>query len=137
MSKMKTKEIIICILAIIALIISLSAQVFAAQNLDDLDNEVEEESGQIPDRTGDEEDLDADTDTENDDNKIDNKVDNKIENKVDNKVDNKVENKTNNTANNTAKMPNAGVDYSIVFVIITCGVSTIYAYKKIREYNNF
>lgn len=133
MSKMKTKEIIICILTIIALIISLSAQVFAAQNLGDLDEEVEEESGEIPDRT---EEDDAEN-AEEDDSKIDNKIDNKVDNKIDNKIDNKTNNTSNNTSNNSAKMPNAGVDYSIVFVIITCGVSTIYAYKKIREYNNF
>jgi len=52
-----------------------------------------------------------------------------------------VPNQTNNTINvisnvNTAKdLPDTGVDYSIVFIIAICGVSAMYAYKKIRDYN--
>ena len=50
-------------------------------------------------------------------------------------------NKLNNVVNNKANVSNAtehadaGVDYSIVFIIAVCGVSAIYAYKKIRDYN--
>lgn len=50
---------------------------------------------------------------------------------------------TNNTSNtntsnytNTSSLPKAGVDYSVLFVIVACVVSGIYAYIKIRDYNN-
>lgn len=43
-------------------------------------------------------------------------------------------NKNADTAN-ADEHADAGVDYSIVFIIAICGISTIYAYKKIRAYN--
>lgn len=46
-------------------------------------------------------------------------------------------NNTNKNANasNAEEHADAGVDYSIVFIIAVCGISAIYAYKKIRDYN--
>ena len=44
---------------------------------------------------------------------------------------------TNTNKNNTTAMPNTGVDYSVVFIIAICGISAIYAYKKISDYKNF
>ena len=41
----------------------------------------------------------------------------------------------NVNSNNTTKIPYTGVNYSVVVVIAICGISTIYAYKKIRDYN--
>lgn len=43
----------------------------------------------------------------------------------------------NNNANtaNASEHADAGVDYSIVFIIAICGVSAVYAYRKIRQYN--
>ena len=44
--------------------------------------------------------------------------------------------KTNTKTNNTnTTLPQTGIDSSIVFVIVACGISALYAYKKIRDYN--
>ena len=42
---------------------------------------------------------------------------------------------TTGTTTNT-NLPEAGLDYSILFVIVACVVSGVYAYIKIRYYNN-
>lgn len=118
MSKIKTKELIICIVAVIILMLSIVTDVFAT-NLDELLGNTNKEAEQIPDRTN---------------NTTNNVTNNVTNNKVNNIANNVTKNNTAN--NNTTKIPNAGVDYSIVFVIVVCGVSTIYAYKKIRDYNN-
>lgn len=118
MTKIKTKELIICIVAIMLLVLSIVTDVFAT-SVDELLGNTNNEVEQIPDRT----------------NNVSNNVTNNTANNVMNNITN---NTTNNaTTNNTTKIPNAGVDYSIVFIIVVCGISTIYAYKKIREYNNF
>jgi len=46
---------------------------------------------------------------------------------------------TNNTTNssyNTTNLPKTGIeDYTFIFILITvCGVSAIYAYKKVNDY---
>ena len=51
---------------------------------------------------------------------------------------------TTNTANtnpntsvyNNTNLPKTGVDYSIIFIILACGACGVYAYIKIRDYNN-
>ena len=45
--------------------------------------------------------------------------------------------KTTNTTNETQKLPQTGVteDITVMFFIIVCVVSAIYAYKKIKDYN--
>lgn len=53
-------------------------------------------------------------------------------------------NAVNNPANNTnvsnytnsTKLPQTGIDSSVLFIIAIFAVSAIYAYKKIRDYNN-
>lgn len=52
-------------------------------------------------------------------------------------INNGITNNTN-TSNytNTSSLPKAGVDYSVLFVIVACVASGIYAYIKIRDYNN-
>ena len=56
-------------------------------------------------------------------------------------------NNTNNTANNTnrnnsnssvydSNLPKTGVDYSVLFIIGIFAIVAIYAYIKIRKYNN-
>lgn len=57
-----------------------------------------------------------------------------IENKTTPKNDNTNKN-TNKNNTNTTGMPSTGVDYSVIVVIAVCGISSIYAYKKIRDYN--
>ena len=63
--------------------------------------------------------------------------DNNNTNNNTNNNNNKLNNVVNNKANvsNATEHADAGVDYSIVFIIAVCGVSAIYAYKKIRDYN--
>lgn len=56
---------------------------------------------------------------------------------------NKTNTNTNNTANtskynntnNAGKLPYAGTNSSLIFVVIALGVSAIYAYKKVSDYN--
>lgn len=92
-----------------------------------------------------------------------NTVENEVENKVENKVEN--ETKDNTTTNNSANpitiggstnnsanrlgasstnnsattskddLPYTGSNYSIVFVIVALGISAVYAYRKVTEYN--
>lgn len=44
---------------------------------------------------------------------------------------------TNTTENTTNTLPQTGVteDITVMFFIVVCAVSAIYAYKKIRDYN--
>lgn len=88
---------------------------------------------------------------------------NTVENEVENKVENETKNdtttnnsanpitiggSTNNSANRlgasstnnsatTSKddLPYTGSNYSIVFVIVALGISAVYAYRKVTEYN--
>ena len=122
MSKEKMKELLICLIAVFTLVFILTTHVFATADINSLlDNSDDEE--EVEDATDDGDDLD-DLDDEN--------------TNVNNSINNSVNNTTNNTnANvNKTKYPDTGVDYSIVFVIVVCGVSTVYAYKKIKDYNN-
>lgn len=57
---------------------------------------------------------------------------NTVKNTVNNTA-NKVNN-TNSTYTNT-NLPSAGLDYSVLFVIAACVISGVYAYIKIRDYN--
>ena len=46
-------------------------------------------------------------------------------------------NTSNNANTNSSKLPQTGIeDYSIGIMIIICIASAIYAYKKVRDYNN-
>ena len=111
MSNIKTKELIICLIAIIALVLTITTNVFATTPYlgDALGNNTNnEEIPQIPETTN-------NTNTNNNIN---------------------TNNNTNtNTNTNKTAMPNTGVDYSVVFIIAVCGISAVYAYKKIRDYN--
>lgn len=108
----RTKEILISLLAIIVLILAITTNVFAT-SADDLLNAHNNAVAEIP--------------TKN----------NTTNNVVNNTTNNIVNNSANIKANvsNATEHADAGVDYSIVFIIAVCGVSAIYAYKKIRDYN--
>ena len=113
----RTKEILISLLAIIVLILAITTNVFAT-SADDLlnalgNNQNNNTVTQIPSK--------------------DNNNTNNNTNNNNNKLNNVVNNKAN--VSNATEHPDAGVDYSIVFIIAVCGVSAIYAYKKIRDYN--
>ena len=116
MSKEKIKELIVCILAISVLLLVITTNVFAMDDDEDVFNAL---GGNA------------------------NRYDNIFEEENENiKVNNTAKNNTvkNNTAkNNTAKntsIPYTGVDHSVLFVIAVCGISAVYAYKKVRDYNN-
>lgn len=88
-------------------------------------------------------------------NTVENEVENKVENETkDNTTTNNSANpitiggSTNNSANRlgasstnnsatTSKddLPYTGSNYSIVFVIVALGISAVYAYRKVTEYN--
>lgn len=120
MSKIKTKELIVCIITLIVLVLSIVTNVFAATSLNTLlDNSTGSGVQNIEERG--------------------NNTNNNTNNNTSNNKNN-VLNKTNNTANNTNRtttMPNTGVDYSILLIVAVCGISAIYAYKKISDYKNF
>lgn len=109
----RTKEILISLLAIIVLILAITTNVFATSAdylLNALGNNQNNNTvTQIPSK------------------------DNNNTNNNNNKLNNVVNNKAN--VSNATEHADAGVDYSIVFIIAVCGVSAIYAYKKIRDYN--
>ena len=113
----RTKEILISLLAIIVLILAITTNVFATSAdylLNALGNNQNNNTvTQIPSK--------------------DNNNTNNNTNNTNNKLNNVVNNKAN--VSNATEHADAGVDYSIVFIIAVCGVSAIYAYKKIRDYN--
>lgn len=119
MSKIKTKELIICIITFIALVLSIVTDIFATDIEATLGgNSTGNNVQQIQERGN-----NTNNNTFNNTNNVLNKTNN-----------------TNNTANNTNKtavMPNTGVDYSVLLIVAVCGISAIYAYKKISDYKNF
>lgn len=113
----RTKEILISLLAIIVLILAITTNVFATSADDVLNalgnNQNNNTVTQIPSK--------------------DNNNTNNNTNNNNNKLNNVVNNKAN--VSNATEHADAGVDYSIVLIIAVCGISAIYAYKKIRDYN--
>lgn len=45
-------------------------------------------------------------------------------------------NNTNNSSYSKSNLPHAGIDYSVLFVIAACVILGVYAYIKIRDYND-
>lgn len=43
---------------------------------------------------------------------------------------------TNSSVYNNTSLPKTGVDYSIIFIILACVACAVYAFIKIRDYNN-
>ena len=113
----RTKEILISLLAIIVLILAITTNVFAT-SADDLLNAL-----------GNNQNNNTVTQIQSKDSNNTNNNTNNNNNKLNNVVNNKV------NVSNATEHADAGVDYSIVFIIAVCGVSAIYAYKKIRDYN--
>lgn len=126
MSKIKTKELIICLISIIFLILTLVTDVFAS-DLNSLLGDGNNSSLNYSDIPS------IDNNTNNTTNNLNNT--NNTTNNLNNTNSNR-NNNTNSNRNNTTTIPNTGVDYSVVFIIAICGISAIYAYKKIRDYNN-
>lgn len=121
----KTKELVICIIAIIALILSISTNVFATSTDFNalLQNMNTNQSYQtIPNNAGVNSGI-TELNTNTNTNNI--------------TPNSTLTTTNNNTANNnTNSIPYTGVsNFSIIAVIAACGVVAVYAYKKIRDYN--
>lgn len=118
MSKEKIRELIICVITLVVLGLALTTNVFASDIDAALGNGVN--YSEIPDGSS------------------NNVVNNTVNNTINNTVNNTVSNNTsaNNTAKNNTAIPYTGVDYSVIFIIGVCGISALYAYKKIKDYNN-
>lgn len=127
MSKLRIKELIICTITSIALILSIVTNVFATDIMNSL-NTAENKNVQEIENRG--------NNTVNNLNNTNNTVNNAVNNAVNNVTNNTRNNTTNNT-NKVTTMPNTGVDYSILLIVAICGISAIYAYKKISDYKNF
>lgn len=120
MSKIKTKELIICIITLTVLVLSIVTNVFASDIMDSLNASSSNRNVQEIESRG--------NNTTNNFTNTNNSTNNST---------NRVNNTVNNATRNTTTMPNTGVDYSILFIVAVCGVSAIYAYKKISDYKNF
>lgn len=123
MSKEKIVELIICILAVIALVLSIATNVFAtsAEDLIGNNNKNTNSNSNIPEVSN----TNTNTNT------------NKNTNSNKNNANTNSNSKSNSNSNkNVTAMPNTGVDYSVVAIIAVCGISAVYAYKKIRDYKN-
>lgn len=114
----KTKELIICIISIIALVLAITTNIFATEDINSL----------MGNNAGDT--------ANNDFQQIGNTNTNTNTNTNDNTNTNTNTNIANNNVNKTAtSIPYTGIDYSVVLIIAICGVSAVYAYKKTRDYN--
>ena len=121
MSKEKIRDLVICVIALIALVLAITTNVFASGS--DLEQA-----------------LGANNNVNNTFNEIPNATTNNIVNNTVNNTNVSGANNTNNTnvnANtNKTGIPYTGVDYSVVAIIAVCGISAVYAYKKIRDYKS-
>ena len=111
----KTKELIICIISIAVLILAAATNVFAT-DLEALTGNVNETN---------ENEFQQITDSDNNTNV----------NTTAGTINVNDNTNTNNTNNTVESIPYTGVNYSVIVIIAICGVSAIYAYKKIRDYN--
>ena len=114
----KTKELIICLISVAVLILAITTSVFATE-VQDLTS--------LMGNNNTTENNDFEEITEN--------------NLTTNNTNSNTAATTNNTntntnVNKTTTMPYTGVNYSVVVIIAVCGVSAIYAYKKISDYKN-
>ena len=116
------KKVIICILAIALVVLVIRTDVFAA---DDLFNAF---------ATGNENTTPEQIENRGNQN-VENVNSNKDSNTNTNTNTNKNVNNNKSNMSNASEHADAGVDYSIVFIIAICGISAVYAYKKIRQYN--
>ncbi len=112
----KTKELIICIISIIALVLAITTNAFATEagTLDELLENSNTENNTFEEIT------------ENNTN---------VQKNISAVTQNNITNNVANNTNTNATIPYTGIDYSVIVIIAICGISAVYAYKKIREYN--
>ncbi len=113
----KTKELIICIIAIIALVLTITTSAFATEGTPDINS------------------LMANNNTENNNFEEIGETTNNTNTNTNVNTNTNINANVNNNTNTTTAIPYTGIDYSVVIIIAICGVSAIYAYKKIRDYN--
>ena len=118
---MKKEKIIISLVAILMI-------TFATQNIISLATEGNGNKVTINDAVG------AVNKVTNNANKVTNKNETNTANNVVNNTTNKVDNKTTNTESKT-KLPKAGTDSTVIFLVLGFVASAIYAYKKVSDYN--
>lgn len=124
--KENKKELIICILSLIVLTLVITTNVFATTP-DDLASLLQ---------NGNKQQINYVPSNNTTNNTVNNTTNNVVSN---NTINNTTSNRVNNTANKTNNTTptthaDAGLDQSVLLIIAICGISAVYAYKKIREY---
>ena len=123
MSKEKIIELIVCLLSITALVLALTTNVFAS------------DVGQLLGNGNNTNNNAGFSNITEGNRSVNNSLGSSANNSANNNA-NKNANANKNVNNNVTEMPDTGVDYSVVTIIAICGVSAVYAYKKIRDYKN-
>ena len=115
----KVKELIICIISITALVLAITTTAFASET-PDLNTLM---AGNNTSGNNDFQTINETTNTNMN-----------INTNTNTNTNTNVNANVNNNTNTTA-IPYTGIDYSVLIIIAVCGVSAVYAYKKIRDYN--
>lgn len=125
------KELIICVITLIVLLITMT-QTFASQTITDANEIRNLVSGNTNKLTNENATNIIEGENRN------NTVNNTANNTTNNTVNNTTNNTTNNTVNNSNKneLPDTGLDTPSIAIVAICIISAIYAYKKIIDYKN-
>ena len=124
MSKEKIKKLIVCLVALMSLVLIVTTSARATDSIDDAGNIEDILSGN------------DETETIVDETGNNNTNTNSNSNLNTNENANANSNLNFNSNSNVSSYPNTGVDYSVVVIIAVCGISAVYAYKKIRDYKS-
>ncbi|MBO4815971.1 MAG: hypothetical protein J5507_03465 [Clostridia bacterium] len=120
MSKEKIRDLIICLIALAVLVLALTTNVFAETDLEALAGVANNNTTTFEQIGEGNTNVNTNTNTASGANNV-----------------TAANNSANKTNRNVTAYPDAGVDYSVVAIIVVCGISAVYAYKKIRDYKNF
>lgn len=124
------KELIICVITLIVLLITMT-QTFASQTITDPNVIMNLVSGTTNKLTN--ENATNIIEGENRNNTVNNTA-----NTTNNTVNNTANNTANNAVNNSSKneLPDTGLDTPSMAIVVICIISAVYAYKKIVDYKN-
>lgn len=125
MSKEKIRDLVICALALIVLVLAITTNVFATGDTPNLVADLGNNNNNSNNNF-----LQIENGTLNNANANQAPVNNALNNTNSNA------NTNNNVNANKTAIPYTGVDYSVIFIIAVCGISAVYAYKKIRDYKS-
>ncbi len=129
MSKEKMRDLLVCIVALIILALVVTTNVFAVDDGENIDNMFGDEANEIEEEENEVENNSAKNNSANNSS-------NKNNSNKNNSNKNNSNSKSNNNSKNNSSMPYTGLDNSVLFIIAIYDVSTVYAYKKIRDYKN-